>query len=134
MNAESADVVIATADRDFRRVTRALLSNEGCRVQSTGVAPDRIRRLMDARRLDVLILDADRATVQRVAAMVRDGGHAIGLICVADGNGRREGLSIERMGSAEDLLAAVEQAAAAARAGVKPPPDGRGRPGLRLIR
>ena len=79
MSAEPADVVIATADRDFRRVTRALLSNEGCSVQSTGAAPDRIRRLMDARRPEVLILDADRATVQRVAAMVRDGGHAVGV-------------------------------------------------------
>lgn len=134
MTREPLDVVIATGDRDFRRVTSALLANEGCRVQSSGVAPDRIRRLVEARRPDVLILDADLATVQRVAAMARDGGHSLGLVSVTDRNDRREGLTIERMGSAEDLLAAVEQAAAAARARVTPPTDGNGRPGLRLIR
>jgi CheY-like chemotaxis protein len=118
------DVVLATGDRTLRRLVVALLGNEGYAVHPVDTAPERVLRLVDARRPEVVIADVPEAACERLAAMLRDSGHSVGMVRVTDegaGDSSARPPVIARAAGPAALFAAVSRAAKASRARAAPP-------------
>ena len=71
------DVLLASKDRDFLRLARTVLRSAGHHVASTAVCSARVAGQVHLRTPRVLLLDADRPTVEAVRAAVVGSGTAV---------------------------------------------------------
>ena len=107
----SLDVLIASKDRNFVTLARAVLRAPGHHVVTTTVRSERVRRQVRLREPRVLLLDADPITA---AALLADPG-APGTVVVRvtdepDHAATDAPPAVDKWGPASDLLSAVEDA------------------------
>jgi CheY-like chemotaxis protein len=109
VTAVPTNVLVASRDGDYRRLAGAALTSAGLEVRTVVARAERVERLLEHRRPDVLVLDATQASVARINSFIATLKYPPALIVVAE-RGRESSDETDKWCSPAALVDAVAAA------------------------